>query len=319
VRIIRENPRAFGLALLVHLVLLAVLVFSLDWAPEVKPTSAQKQAPVQAIAVDGARLDAELERKRQLQEQQRREAEQAAQRKLEAERRRKAELAAQKQAEVERKQQAELEAKRKAEAERKREVEQEARRKAELEAQKRAEAERKRKAAEQEAKRKAELEAKKRAEVERKRKAEEARRKAELEAKKQAEFERKRKAEEAARRKAEAELQARLAAEQERMAAQRRSAMQRMVDEYVQHIRAKVQRSWIRPPATGSNLACTVTVRLIPSGDVVDVGVVRSSGNQVFDQSVKNAVLKASPLPMPPDPEVMEQFRTISFEFRPDN
>ncbi|HHJ15344.1 MAG TPA: cell envelope integrity protein TolA, partial [Gammaproteobacteria bacterium] len=131
-----------------------------------------------------------------------------------------------------------------------------------------------------------------------------------------AEAERKRK-EEARRKAAEQELQARLAAEQERMAAQRRSAMQRMVDEYVLHIKEKVQQKWIKPPSSGSELSCTVEVRLIPGGEVVDAKIVRSSGNPAFDRSVEAAVFKASPLPVPPDPDVMEKFRTIRFEFKP--
>ena len=116
---------------------------------------------------------------------------------------------------------------------------------------------------------------------------------------------------------AEAEMQARLAAEQERLATQRRSAMQRMIDEYVLYIQEKVQRSWIRPPSSGAGLSCTVEVRLIPSGEVIDAQIVRSSGNAAFDRSVEAAVFKASPLPVPPDAEVMEQFRSLRFEFKP--
>ena len=102
-----------------------------------------------------------------------------------------------------------------------------------------------------------------------------------------------------------------------REAAQRQSAMQRMVDEYVLYIQEKVQRSWIRPPSSGSELSCTVEVRLIPSGEVIDAQIVRSSGNPAFDRSVEAAVFKASPLPVPPDPDVMEQFRSLRFEFKP--
>jgi len=93
--------------------------------------------------------------------------------------------------------------------------------------------------------------------------------------------------------------------------------MQRMVDEYVLYIQEKVQRSWIRPPDLGSGLSCTVEVRLIPGGEVVDVRIVRGSGNPVFDRSVEAAVSRASPLPVPSDVEVMQKFRTIRFEFNP--
>lgn len=295
---LRERPRPFVYAVLVHAALLAVLVFSLDWAPSVKPTAASKPAPVQAVVVDGAKLDAEVKRKQAVEEQKKREAEVERKRVADekarvAEQRRKAE--AKKKAEAEKKRQTELAAKKKAEAEKKRKAE--AKKQAELEAKKKAEAEKKRKA-----------EAKKKAEAEKKRKEE---------AKRKAEAEKKRKAEEARRKAAEAEMQARLAAEQERLATQRRSAMQRMIDEYVLYIQEKVQRSWIRPPSSGSDLSCTVEVRLIPSGEVIDAKIVRSSGNAPFDRSVEAAVFKASPLPVPPDPDVMEQFRTLRFEFKP--
>jgi colicin import membrane protein len=90
-----------------------------------------------------------------------------------------------------------------------------------------------------------------------------------------------------------------------------------MINEYVLYIQEKVQRSWIRPPSSGSQLSCTVEVRLIPSGEVIDAQIVRSSGNAAFDRSVEAAVFKASPLPVPPDPEVMQQFRSLRFEFKP--
>ena len=172
------------------------------------------------------------------------------------------------------------------------------------------------KKAEAEKKRKAELAAKKKVEEEKKRKAE-AERKRKEEEKRKAEAERKRQQEEARRKAAEQEMQARLAAEQKRMAVQRQSAMQRMINEYVGSIfRRRVQRSWIRPPGSGSELSCTVEVRLIPSGEVIDAQIVRSSGNPAFDRSVESAVFKASPLPVPPDPEVMEQFRSLRFDIQ---
>ncbi len=303
----REKPRSFFYAVLVHALLLAVLVFSLDWESTLKPAAERKNAPVQAVVVDAAKLESEIRRQKQLQENKRLEEEDRL-RRLE-------------------KQAREAEEKRRREEERlaelKRQQEQDRRKAAEAkklaEAKKKAEAEKKRKA-ELAAKKKAEEEKKRKAEAERKR-IEEEKRKAEAERKEEekrkAEAERKRKEEEARRKAAEQELQARLAAEQERLAAQRQSAMQRMIYEYVGYIQEKVQRSWIRPPGSSSELSCTVEVKLIPSGDVVDAQIVRSSGNPAFDRSVEAAVFKAQPLPVPPDREVMEKFRLLRFEFKP--
>ncbi len=297
-QLLRERPRPFVYAVLVHAALLAVLVFSLDWESTFRPTKSSKPAPVQAVVIDGAKLDAEVKRKQELEAQKVRDAE-AKRKRTEAEKARA------------------VEEKRKAEAKKKVEA------KKKTEAKKKAEAEKKRKA---EAKKKAEVkkqaEAKKKAEAEKKRKAEEKKKaeaKKQAEAKKKAEAEKKRKQKEEAQRKAaEKEMRDRLAAEQEHLATQRRSAMQRMIDEYVLYITEKVQRSWIRPPSSGGELSCTVAVRLIPSGEVIDAQIVRSSGNAAFDRSVESAVFKASPLPVPPDPDVMEQFRTLRFEFKPE-
>jgi colicin import membrane protein len=300
----RQQPRPFIYALLVHLVLLAVLVFSLDWTSTVKPSTSRRHAPIQAVAVDARQLDAELRRKQQLEEQKRLDEQEKLKRLEEQKETERKKVEEQKrQAELKRKQ--EQEAKRKAEAEKKRQ--------SELALKKKAEAEKKRR--EEEARKKAEAEKKRKEEEERK-KAEAEKKRKEEEERKKAEAEQKRKQEEA-RKKAEQELQARLAAEQAREAAQRQSAMQRMVDEYVLYIQEKVQRSWIRPPSSGSELSCTVEVRLIPSGEVIDAQIVRSSGNSAFDRSVEAAVFKASPLPVPPDPDVMEQFRSLRFEFKP--
>jgi colicin import membrane protein len=303
--LLRQSPRAFVYALLVHLALLGVLIFSLDWTSTVKPTMSRQHAPIQAVAVDAKQLESELQRKRALEERKKHEAEEQRKREEAAKQAERRKLEEEKQRQAELKRKAEQEAKRKVEAERKRQAELAAKKKAEAEKKRREEEARKQAEAE---KKRREEEARKQAEAEKKRKEEEAR--------KQAEAERKRRQEEA-RRKAEQELQARLAAEQEREAAQRRSAMQNMVNEYVLYIQEKVQRSWIRPPSSGSELTCMVEVRLIPSGEVIDAQIVRSSGNSAFDRSVEAAVFKASPLPVPPDPDVMEQFRSLRFEFKP--
>jgi len=301
-RFLREYPRSFIYAVLAHLALLAVLVFSLDWSPA--PSVARQPAPIQAVAIDARKLDAEIERKKKLEEARQLEKPEQARLKREQEKRQRAEQ--QRKAEVEKKRRVEAEKKRQAE-QKKADIEK--KRKAELK--KKVEAEKALKTEVARKKAKAEAERKK-AEVERKRKAEEARKKAAAE--------KKRKAEEA-RKKAEAEreMRERLAAEQERLRAQRDSAMQRMIDEYGLYIKEKVQRSWIRPSGSSASLSCVVNVRLIPGGEVVDVKIVRSSGNAAFDRSVEAAVFKASPLPVPKDPEVMEKFRSITFEFNPDS
>jgi colicin import membrane protein len=290
---VRENPRAVAYAVLMHLMLLALLVFSLDWTPKITRPPGVK-VPIEAELVDSQKLRALEEKK--LAEQRRLE---------EAEQRRKAEAAAKAKAEAEQQRKAEAAAKAKAEAEQQRKAEAAAKAKAEAEQQRKAEAAAKAKA-EAEKKRKAETEAKAKAEAERKRKAEAA-------AKAKAEAERKRKAEAEAKAKAEAEAEMRrqIAAEQEE--ARARSAL----SEYIPYIQDKVQRNWLRPAGSAAGLSCLIKVRLIPGGDVVSATVVRSSGDPLFDRSVETAVLKASPLPLPTDATLFKHFREINFNFDP--
>ena len=49
---------------------------------------------------------------------------------------------------------------------------------------------------------------------------------------------------------------------------------------------------------------------------MVRVEISQSSGNVAFDQSVVNAIWKASPLPQPKDPSLFS--RNLQFEFDPE-
>lgn len=83
---------------------------------------------------------------------------------------------------------------------------------------------------------------------------------------------------------------------------------------YIDAIRQKVERNWIRPASAQLGYACTVTVLQIPGGDVVDVSVESCTGDATFQRSVEAAVRKAAPLPDPPEPALFE--RHIRFNFK---
>jgi colicin import membrane protein len=283
-QVIRENPRAFAYAVIMHLVLLVLLVVGLDWTPKIdRPGSDQ---PIQAQLVTEVPAAKPIPAPQQPEPPKPAEPDRAEQEKA----------------------QAEAEAKQRAAAEAKQQAEQQAKEKAVLAEKKKAEALAKKKAEE---KKQAEAEAKQKAAAEAKKKAEaEAKKKADAEAKKKAEAEAKQKAAEA-QRKAEAELQAQLAAEQQQARAESALA------QYIPYIQDKVNRNWIRPPGSPEGLVCVVHVTLIPGGQVVGANVIQSSGDPLFDRSVESAVLKASPLPLPPDPELFNNFREINFKFNP--
>ncbi len=84
-------------------------------------------------------------------------------------------------------------------------------------------------------------------------------------------------------------------------------------------IQRKVNNHWIKPISSTQGLTCTIRVKLLPSGDVMNVTVIRTSGDSIFDRSAENAVRKASPLPVPKDRRLFtKKFRSFTFEFKPE-
>jgi colicin import membrane protein len=106
-----------------------------------------------------------------------------------------------------------------------------------------------------------------------------------------------------------------MAREQEFLDAERRRALDRALGDYVNSIKAAVTGKWVRPRGTSTGLQCLVLVEQLPSGDVIKVDIVESSGNVAFDRSVEQAVLAASPLPRPRDRALFD--RQIKFRFNP--
>lgn len=153
-----------------------------------------------------------------------------------------------------------------------------------------------------EAEQKAQLE-KRKAEEERQKQAEQ-QRKAELQ--KQAE-------QEAKVREQAADLRARMAAEERVTAA--RSGSQ--AAQYKALIRARIERAWIRPPSARAGLDCEVRVTQVPGGAVTAVKIERCNGDAAVRESIEAAVYRASPLPMPENPDLFE--RDLLFNFRPND
>lgn len=115
-----------------------------------------------------------------------------------------------------------------------------------------------------------------------------------------------------ARVAAEAELQAALA-EEARVGQLRASGL---AAQWSAAIRARIERAWIRPDSARPGLDCTVAVTQAPGGTVLRVAVRSCNGDEAVRQSIEDAVLRASPLPAPPDPALFE--RELILRFRPD-
>lgn len=122
--------------------------------------------------------------------------------------------------------------------------------------------------------------------------------------------------------KAKAEL-----AEQNRQAALQQAAADAAqkahlageVNKYKAMIVNAISRQWILPENVDSRLSSQFRIRLAPDGAVLEVTLIRSSGDPVLDRSAQTAIYKASPLPVPSDPATFNVFRDISLTVRPEN
>lgn len=159
--------------------------------------------------------------------------------------------------------------------------------------------------------RKLEREKAKREKLEREREAkkkdDEAKKKREQEesAKKKREDEKRRLEEERARREAEKAREAAAAARKTE------------IDGYVERIKAKIRGRANVPDSVVGNPELNVRIRVLPGGEVLDIVIVKRSGNPTYDAAIERGIRSAQPLPVPPaNSELFPQFRDLNLIFR---
>ena len=71
----------------------------------------------------------------------------------------------------------------------------------------------------------------------------------------------------------------------------------------------------ILPPELAGNPEAIFDVVQLPTGEIIDVTLRKSSGVRAYDDAVQRAILKSSPLPRPDRPDLFQ--RTLTLKFRP--
>ena len=87
-------------------------------------------------------------------------------------------------------------------------------------------------------------------------------------------------------------------------------------------IRAAVINRWTRPPSARNGMVSVLSIQLVPTGEVVGVSVLQSSGNSAFDRSAMNAVERAGRFPEVAKLEdrIFEaNFRRFQLIFKPED
>lgn len=274
----KENAIPIALSVVLHIAIGVLFVTTIDFKSKSRTPAQPEVNVIEAVAVDESRVLAELDKLKKI-DQRKRDEEDRRQRELESDAQR-----AKRQREAEEQNLAELKNKK----------EQEKQSLAELEKKKKLDTEKsaklKKESEELEAKKKEDQKAADKAALKRKMEEEQA-----LDKKRSEEAGKKREAERIAQNK----------------------EVKKAVELYENQTLAIVNNKWIKPTNFAPGWSCTVTVKLLPTGDFVGSYLSNCTGDDIFIRSVEAAVLKSQPLPVPKDSAVFDQVRDLTIIFRP--
>jgi colicin import membrane protein len=86
---------------------------------------------------------------------------------------------------------------------------------------------------------------------------------------------------------------------------------------YIAAIRGKIRGNIVLPPDVRGNPEAVFEVTQLPSGEVLNIRLRKSSGHPAWDAATERAILKSSPLPKPAKNEFFS--RTLELKFRPQD
>lgn len=110
------------------------------------------------------------------------------------------------------------------------------------------------------------------------------------------------------------EMQQRAGAETAARAVEARKSAE---SDWISRIQAKIKGNVILPPDLAGNPEAIFDVVQLPTGEIIDVKLKKSSGVRTYDDAVQRAILKSSPLPKADRPGMFE--RILTLRFRPND
>ena len=117
-------------------------------------------------------------------------------------------------------------------------------------------------------------------------------------------------AERESRMRAEAEREARGRAEHAAAGARNKAQL-----DWIDKIRSRIRGNINLPPDIPGNPEAVFDVVQLPTGEIIDVKLRKSSGVRAYDEAVQRAILKSSPLPKPVPADLFQ--RSLELRFRP--
>ncbi len=101
-------------------------------------------------------------------------------------------------------------------------------------------------------------------------------------------------------------------------ASQLSAARNKAIADYLGRIRGKIRGNIVLPPDIKGNPEAVFEVTQLPSGEVINVKLKKSSGHPTLDAAVERAILKSSPLPKPEQGDVFDRLLNIPYRPRED-
>jgi colicin import membrane protein len=96
---------------------------------------------------------------------------------------------------------------------------------------------------------------------------------------------------------------------------ERRTTQQVAINAYIRSIQAKIKGNVLVPPDIPGNPEAIFDVVQLPTGEIIDATLRKSSGVRAYDEAVQRAIIKSSPLPRPETPDLWQ--RSLTLRFRP--
>lgn len=101
--------------------------------------------------------------------------------------------------------------------------------------------------------------------------------------------------------------------------AKQNAAMQSVIDDYKNRIKARIRSKLNRSVCGDGNPQVEFTIGLLPTGELRGSPILRrGSGLTACDKAVADAIQNSEPLPVPPQPEIFGEFRNLDLIFKPN-
>ena len=97
---------------------------------------------------------------------------------------------------------------------------------------------------------------------------------------------------------------------------------EKVANSYMQLIQQRLSENWSRPPSARLGMQVSIELRLVPTGRIVGVTIIESSGDRAFDQAAQQAAFKAEQFKelQEMDSTIFEKyFRKVKVIFSPED